>query len=149
RHRHCYFRLSPNTKRLIFGGRAAMSKIRQPAATRTLHNLMSEIFPQLANKKITHSWAGQTGFTFSMMPHIGEVDGVWHALGYSGSGNAMAPYLGHKAALLMMGNKKGQTAFTQTTLETRPWYRGRSWFLPFAHNLFRLTDMKEDITRGR
>ncbi|MCP5072073.1 MAG: FAD-binding oxidoreductase [Rhodobacteraceae bacterium] len=149
RHRHCYFRLSPNTKRLIFGGRAAMSKTRQPTATRTLHNLMSEIFPQLANRKITHSWTGQTGFSFSMMPHIGEVDGVWHALGYSGSGNAMAPYLGHKAALLMMGNKQGETAFTQTTLETRPWYRGSSWFLPFAHNLHRLTDMKEDITRGK
>ncbi len=83
------------------------------------------------------------------MPQIGQLDGVWFAAGYSGSGNAMAPYLGHKAALLMMGNKAGKTAFTETTLETRFWYRKTPWFLPFAHLIYRGVDLREDFSRGR
>ncbi len=149
RYRHCYMRLSPDGKRFIIGGRAALSKIPQSKATSVMRKLMCEIFPQLKSAAISHSWTGQTGFTFSFMPHTGEINGVWHAMGYSGSGNAMAPYLGHKAALLMMGDAKGETAFTRTALETKPWYRSGPWFLPFAHALFRITDMREDRSRGR
>ncbi len=149
RHRHCYFRLSPDSSRFIIGGRAALSNVSEPKATAVLQSLMSEIFPQLKSAKISHSWTGQTGFTFSFMPHIGQFDGVWHALGYSGSGNAMAPYLGHKAALQMLGDPAGETAFTETKLETRSWYRGTPWFLPFAHRLYRWTDFRENLRRGR
>jgi len=149
RHRHCYFRLSPDGKRFIIGGRAAMSPVLSGNPTKVMQGLMAEIFPQLSKARITHSWTGQTGFTFSFLPHVGQFDGVWHALGYSGSGNAMAPYLGHKAALLMMGDPAGDTAFTKTTMETRSWYRKTPWFLPFAHQLYRFTDRREDRTRGQ
>jgi len=150
RHRHCYFRLSPDGKRFVLGGRAGMSKISKSQATRVLRGLMEEIFPQLARAKvnISHTWTGQTGFTFSFLPHIGQLDGVWHAAGYSGSGNAMAPYLGHKAALNMLGDPAGESGFTQTKLETRFWYRNRPWFLPFAHQLYRSVDRKEDRRRA-
>jgi len=57
--------------------------------------------------------------------------------------------LGHKAALLMMGDVKGETAFQHTTLETKSWYRSRPWFLPFAHMLFRGSDIRENMSRGR
>lgn len=147
--RHCYYRLSPDNKRFIIGGRAAMSNVFQGNTAKVLHGLMSEIFPQLSNAKISHNWSGQTGFTFSFLPHIGQLDGVWHAVGYSGSGNAMAPYLGHKAALLMMGNKAGETAFTKTNLETRTWYRKTPWFLPFAHQLYRFNDRTESRKRAK
>lgn len=149
RHRHCYFRLSPDEKRFVLGGRAGMSKIPQGRATRVLSGLMRQIFPQLSTTKITHSWTGHTGFTFSFLPHIGQFDGIWHAMGYSGSGNAMASYLGHKAALNMLGDKAGETAFTKTPLETRFWYRKQPWFLPFAHQMYRLTDIRENLSRNR
>lgn len=149
RHRHCYYRLSPDGKRFVIGGRAEMAKVPALKAGRVLQRLMAEIFPQLAGVQVTHAWEGQTGFTFSTLPHVGQFDGIWHALGYSGSGNAMAPYLGHKAALAMLGDPGGETAFTRTTLETRVWYRNRPWFLPFAHKRYRLTDLREDVTRGR
>jgi hypothetical protein len=83
------------------------------------------------------------------MPQIGQLDGVWHAMGYSGSGNAMAPYLGHKAALQMMGDPAGQTGFSETALETRFWYQKTPWFLPFAHQLYRLKDRRDDRRRAR
>jgi glycine/D-amino acid oxidase-like deaminating enzyme len=149
RHRHCYFRLSPDSKRFIIGGRAAMSRISLERAAGILRGLMGEIFPQLKSARISHCWTGQTGFTFSFLPHVGQIDGVWHVAGFSGSGNAMAPYLGHKAAQLMTGNPAGQTAFTKTTLETRHWYRKSPWFLPIAHLLYRLKDHQENFTRGK
>ena len=149
RHRHCYMRLSPSGDRFIIGGRAGMSPIDTEKATAEMRALMVEVFPQLQNAAISHSWTGQTGFTFSTMPNIGQFDGVWHAVGYSGSGNAMAPYFGHKAALLMIGDKKGETAFTETTLQTRSWYQGKPWFLPFAHLTYRWNDFHQDLTRGK
>lgn len=149
RYRHCYFRLSPDFKRFIIGGRAAMSPISQQRATNVLHGLMTEIFPQLKSARISHSWTGQTGFTFSFMPQVGQIDGVWHAMGFCGSGNAMAPYLGHKAALLMIGDRAGETAFTQTTLQKRFWYRKTPWFLPFAHQLYRVKDLQENLSRDK
>jgi len=114
-----------------------------------LCRLMRQIFPQLAAVKPTHCWRGTLGFTFSFLPHLGQHDGVWHAMGYSGSGNGMAPYLGHKAALNMMGLQGRETAFTKTALETRVWHRGRAWFLPFAHALYRGIDMRENLRHGK
>ena len=149
RNRHCYFRLSPDGRRLVLGGRAAMNRVSLARSARVLHGLLGEIFPQTRTLKLSHSWTGHTGFTFSFMPHIGRLDGIWHAMGYSGSGNAMAPYLGHKAALLMMGDPAGETAFTETTLETRFWYRKTPWFLPFAHQLYRIADRRDDRARAR
>lgn len=149
RHRHCYMRLSPDGKRFVLGGRAGMSPIPQGRATRVLSGLMGQVFPQLKSAAISHSWTGVTGFTFSSMPNIGQFDGVWHAMGYSGSGNAMAPYLGHKAALAMIGDKAGDSAFMHTTLQTRPWHRKHPWFLPFGHAVFRAQDVRENLSRAR
>jgi len=149
RNRHCYFRLSPDSKRIVLGGRAAMNKVSAQRSAKVLAGLLAQIFPQLKGQKLTHSWTGQTGFTFSFMPQIGRFDGVWHAMGYSGSGNAMAPYLGHKAALQMIDAPGKETAFTETTLETRFWYQKTPWFLPFAQQLYRMKDRRDAVTRGR
>ncbi|MCP5073722.1 MAG: FAD-binding oxidoreductase [Rhodobacteraceae bacterium] len=148
RNRHCYFRLSPDSKRIVLGGRAAMNKVPTARAAGVLGGLLEQIFPQLKGQRFTHCWTGHTGFTFSFMPQIGQFDGVWHAMGYSGSGNAMAPYLGHKAALLIMDDPAGETAFTETTLETRFWYQKTPWFLPFAHLLYRYKDRQDDRNRA-
>ena len=61
----------------------------------------------------------------------------------------MAPYLGHKAALQMIGAPGGETAFTETTLETRFWYQKTPWFLPFAQQLYRMKDLRDGMTRAR
>lgn len=149
RNRHCYFRLSPDGRRVILGGRAAMGRAPVETTARVLRGLLEEIFPQIKGIGLTHSWTGHTGFSFASVPNIGRNDGVWHALGYSGSGNALAPYLGHKAALQMMGDPAGETGFSRTTLETRVWYRNRPWFLPFAHALYRMKDIRDDMRRGK
>jgi len=148
RNRHCYYRLSPDGKRLVFGARAAMHQVSQDTATRTIRGLMTEIFPALEGVEITHSWSGRLGFTFAMLPHVGRMDGMWHAMGFSGSGNAMAPYLGHKVALAMLGHKDAETAFMKTEFPTRFWHFGRPWFLPIAHALYRVLDIRDDLRRA-
>lgn len=147
RERHCYYRPSPDGKRLVFGGRAAMFDAPEGLAQSQLRGLISQIFPQLGDVEFSHSWRGRTGFTFDFLPHVGRIDGIWHAMGYSGSGNAMAPYLGHKAALQILGEPEGETAFSRTGFPTRWWHRGQPWFLPFADVLFRGRDLRANARR--
>ena len=151
RDRHCYFRPSPDGARIVFGGRAAMTPISARAAVRALSRLMAEVFPQLGPVAITHSWRGFTGFTFDYLPSVGRIDGVWHAMGYSGSGNAMAPWLGRQAARGILGEDPG--AFAAARFQPKWWNRGRvaaqvPWFMPAVDAGFRGRDAMRRF-RGR
>ncbi len=148
RARHCYFRPSPDGERLVFGGRAALCDVPDRFATSQLRSLMLDVFPELSGAALTHSWRGHTGFSFAQIPHVGTVDGVEVAMGYSGNGNTMAPYLGHKAALRILGDADAETAFSQTAFETRFWHRGKRWFLPAADMRFRVQDIWQKLTNS-
>jgi len=124
RARHSYYRISPDGSRIIFGGRAGMVPYGPELAARRLKATMVGIWPELADVKITHSWRGNTGFTFEQMPHVGKFDGLHAAFGYSGSGVAMAPYLGMKVAYQALGDARGETAFSRTTPTTRVYHPG-------------------------
>ena len=147
RDRHCYYRPSPDGERIVFGARAAMFDAPEGLVMRQMRSLLRQIFPQLNDIEFSHSWRGFTGFSFDFLPNVGRIDGIWHAMGYSGSGNAMAPWLGHKAALQILGDPEGETAFSQTGFPLRWWHRGRPWFLPFADLTFRLRDAWNNARR--
>lgn len=147
RERHCYYRPSPDGKRLVFGGRAAMFNAPDRLVESQLKGLMTQIFPELSGVTLTQSWRGRTGFAFDFLPNVGRIEGVWHAMGYSGSGNTMAPYLGHKAALQILGDPEGETAFSKSAFPTRWWHRGQPWFLPFADVMFRARDVINNLRR--
>jgi len=121
---HCYFRVSPDGSRFLFGGRAALVDIDLTKAARRLHRRMVEIWPRLRDTGLSHVWTGNTGFTFHQLPHVGERNGIHYATGYSGGGTVLAPWLGRKAALRAVGARDGKTAFTQTTLNSRWFHRG-------------------------
>ena len=149
RERHCYYRPSPDGRRLVFGGRAALFQASNAFFTRELKQLMTGIFPDLQETEISHCWKGNTGFTFETSPHVGRLDGIWHALGYCGNGNGMAPYLGHKAALQILGDAEGETAFSKIPIPGRWWFRGSPWFLPFADVTFRARDIWSNFQNRR
>ncbi|HEY5598211.1 MAG TPA: FAD-binding oxidoreductase [Kiloniellales bacterium] len=143
RSRHCYYRASPDGRRILFGGRAALSAIGpQPAAAR-LRKLLVQVFPTMTETRFSHSWSGRIAFPRDQMPHIGTVDGIYYALGYSGSGVAMAPYLGHKVALKVLGSDEGRTAFDEVPFRPIPFHRGRPWFLPLLDVGYRIRDRME------
>ncbi|MEL6410456.1 MAG: FAD-binding oxidoreductase [Pseudomonadota bacterium] len=114
RARHSYFRLSPEGKRVVFGGRAAIRDLPIDQAAERLRRTMVEIWPALEDAKLSHAWTGYTGFSFNQMPHVGEQDGLCYAMGFSGSGTVMAPYLGAKAGYLAVGDARAETAYTKT-----------------------------------
>ena len=147
RDRHCYYRPSPDGERIVFGARAALFDAPETLVRRQMRGLLRQVFPQLPAIDISHSWRGFTGFSFDFLPNVGRIDGIWHAMGYSGSGNAMAPWLGHKAALQILGDAAGDTAFSHTGFPLRWWHRGRPWFLPFADLSFRLRDAWNSTVR--
>jgi glycine/D-amino acid oxidase-like deaminating enzyme len=88
----CYYRMSPDGKRMVFGGRARFTQVDPLLSARVLHTYMTERFPQLRGVRITHGWTGNTAFTLDALPHMGEDAGLHYALGCNGSGIAMMTY---------------------------------------------------------
>jgi glycine/D-amino acid oxidase-like deaminating enzyme len=149
RKRYCYYRPTPCGKRIMLGTRAAMHSISAEEALPTLRKMLIEIFPSLADVEISHCWTGFTGFSFSQLPNLSNNKGIYSALGYCGNGVAMAPYLGHMAALKMLNPDQKVTIFEQTPLQTRPYYFGKPWFLPIASAYFRGFDILDYYRRKK
>ena len=143
RSRHCYYRPSPDGTRILFGGRASLTTIDPRAGGRILHRLMTGVFPELSEVKVTHAWRGFVAFSRDYLPHLGRHDGLHYALGYNGSGVAMAPYLGHKVALQVLGRPEGRSPFDATAFPAIPFYTGRPWFLPPMELAYRWRDRRE------
>ncbi len=140
---HCYYRISPDGRRMLFGGRASLLPMDTRKSAKRLYDIMAKLFPQLANVRISHSWTGFVAFSRDHLPHIGVNDGIHFAMGYCGSGVAMAPYLGYKTAQKILGSPEGKTAFDETKFAAIPLYSGRPWFLSFLDPYYRITDLFE------
>jgi glycine/D-amino acid oxidase-like deaminating enzyme len=143
RERHCYYRAAPDGERLLFGGRAGLRPRNLLASAQVLHGLMTGLFPDLAAVKITHSWSGFVAMSRGQLPHLGQVDGLHYALGYNGSGVAMAPYLGAKIGHKLLGRPEARSPFEDTPFKPLPLYRGRPWFLPLLELKSRLIDRRQ------
>lgn len=142
-----YFRLSDD-KRMIFGGRAAFfpetdRTVRQSADI--LRREMIAAFPQLRDVEVEYAWGGTLGFTFDLMPHAGEMDGIYFALGYAGHGVAMATYLGKTLAEAMLDGTIKEHPFAMYPFPGAPLglYNGKPWFLPLVGAWHRFLDVIE------
>lgn len=135
-----YYRLSPDGRRMIFGGRARFTDVGPEVSAPLLHRAMCDRFPELAEARVTHAWRGNVAFTFDHMPHMGRQAGVHYCLGCNGSGIAMMTYLGHMTARAILGGGNVESAFAGRPFPTRPFYDGRPWFLPIVGAWFRFLD---------
>ena len=144
RWRHCYYRPSPDGERILFGARASLGRMNLDRSAAVIRKLMLEIFPDLEKVPITHSWTGQLAFAKDFLTHIGKHKGIHYALACNGSGVAMLPYAGHKAALKVMGSRDGDTAFDDHAFKPiYPTYHGLPWFRPFLNTYYRILDRFE------
>ena len=147
-----YYRLTPD-HRMLFGGRAAFfpetdQTIRKSAEI--LRRGMIDVYPQLHSTKVEYVWGGTLDFCFDMMPHAGQIDGIYFALGYAGHGVAMATYQGQKMAEWIAedatgkkgAEKKTDNPFTEIPFPGAPLglYNGNPWFLPFAGAYYKVLD---------
>lgn len=135
-----YYRLSPDGKRMIFGGRAKFGFTDPVETAPLLHRFMLDRFPQLKGTKITHAWTGNVAFTMDELPHMGKFDGLHFALGCNGSGVAMMSFLGRETARKIVGKSNRTIAFDQPEFLTSPLYHGNPWFLPLVGAWFRTAD---------
>lgn len=134
------FRLSPDGKRIIFAGRAKFRDIGEAQATPILHRFMCDVWPELANVRVTHCWKGIVAFTFDHVPHLGVENGVHYAAGCQGNGVAMMSYLGHQAALKILYGASRQCGHDGIGFPTRPTYNGSPWFLPAIGAYYKTRD---------
>ncbi len=135
-----YYRLSPDKRRLIFGGRAKFGHTDPVETAPILYRFMLDRFPQLRGTKITHAWTGNVAFTLDEMPHMGKFDNLHYALGCNGSGVAMMTYLGHQTARKIVARVNRVCAFDRADFPDHPLYNGSTWFLPWIGRYFRTRD---------
>jgi glycine/D-amino acid oxidase-like deaminating enzyme len=138
-----YYRLTPDG-RMLFGGRAAFfpendQTIRRSAGL--LRRGMIEVYPQLRDARVEYVWGGTLDFAFDIMPHAGQMDGMYYAVGYAGHGVAMATFQGQKIAEMMAGDKP-ENPFVGIPFPGAPlgMYNGRPWFLPLAGAWYKVLD---------
>lgn len=135
-----YYRLSPDGRRMIFGGRAKFGHTDPVETAPILYRFMTDRFPQLKDSKITHAWTGNVAFTIDELPHMGKFDNLHFALGCNGSGIAMMTYLGQQTARKIAGRSNRQSAFDQPEFPDHWLYNGNTWFLPWIGRYFRTRD---------
>jgi glycine/D-amino acid oxidase-like deaminating enzyme len=138
-----YYRLTPD-HRMLFGGRAAFFPENDQTIRRSAEILrrgMIDVYPQLRDAKIDYVWGGTLDFAFDIMPHAGQLDGTYYAVGYAGHGVAMATYQGQKIAELIAGDKP-DNPFVGIPFPGAPLglYNGKPWFLPFAGMWYKFLD---------
>jgi glycine/D-amino acid oxidase-like deaminating enzyme len=131
-----FFRLAPDSPRLLFGG-ATGSGMADPAViARRLHGILARVLPQHAGVRLSHLWTGFCAGTFDLMPHVGGRDGIWHGFGYNFAGVPMGTHFGAKLAAMIQGRPEGRSAFAADPVPSFPLYRGRPWFVPLAMRWF-------------
>jgi glycine/D-amino acid oxidase-like deaminating enzyme len=141
----CYYRMSPDGRRMIFGGRARFTPVTPPQSAPILYRFMTDRFPQLRGVRITHAWTGNVAFTLDALPHMGRQDGMHYLLGCNGSGVAMMTYLGWQTARKIAGVANRPSAFEIEDFPTHPLYSGNPWFLPAVGGWYRFRD---ELDRG-
>lgn len=135
-----YYRVSPDRRRILFGGRVSPRESDPRVSGPLLRAEMVRLFPELAEVRISHSWMGFVAYTFDSMAHAGLHDGMHYAMGYCGSGVSMASYLGMRTGQKVLGFPEGKTGFDGARFQTRPFYTGNPWFLAASVSYYRWKD---------
>jgi glycine/D-amino acid oxidase-like deaminating enzyme len=135
-----YFRPSADGERIVFGGRAALAEKDPLACVPRLRQMMERILPQLHSVPLSHAWAGWVAYTFDTLPHLGRHEGIYYCMGYCGQGVPLAPYFGRRMGQQMLGLQEGRTALDGLPFPSRPYYRGKPWFLAPSVFAYRLID---------
>lgn len=137
-----YFRLTPDN-RLIFGGRARFALSNPESDQKSapiLYRGLTQVFPQLEGVKLDYVWGGTVAFTFDRMLHVGEIDGVYYALGYCGHGVQMASYIGQIMAEVMDGRPE-VNPWRDIQFLPVPYAIGWKWLLPLAGMYYKALDV--------
>ncbi|MFC3127759.1 NAD(P)/FAD-dependent oxidoreductase [Pseudoroseomonas globiformis] len=142
-----YYRPSPDGTRILFGGRDGTIAGDAGWPTEFLRRNLVEIFPELGDVPITHSWFGHVAMNRDMVPRIFSRHGVRYAAGYCGSGVVWARWAGQKVALQILGGD-GTSALDFRPPSAVPLYNGKPWFMPAVFAWLSWQDRRAARARG-
>lgn len=115
-----YFRKSIDN-RLLFGGREAYTADVPRDISVHIRRQITEIYPQLKNVEITHSWGGSVGITLPREPFVREVmPNVLSIGGFSGHGVILSNYCGKLYADLVTEGGRTLDAFKRLDVPAFP-----------------------------
>ena len=134
-----YMRRTPDGRIMIGGRRNLHTGLDLEESATALRNQLIGYFPQLGDVPLTHVWGGKLAVPFDLVPHMGQVDGAWYALGYAGHGVGLSTLMGHDLAGMLLGEAP-PSVFTKVPHPTRFYYWGNPWFLTPASILYRTLD---------
>jgi glycine/D-amino acid oxidase-like deaminating enzyme len=100
---------------------------------------MTDVFPQLRDRRIDYAWGGEVGITLDRMPHAGQDGGIYYSLGYNGHGVQMASYMGRQMVEVMDGHPEANP-WRDLPFRAVPLHFGPPWFLPLADIYYRFRD---------
>ncbi|ETA49374.2 NAD(P)/FAD-dependent oxidoreductase [Ponticoccus alexandrii] len=135
-----YYRPSPDGRKILLGGRDASRRGDPLEPTLRLRAGLAQIFPELEDVTLSHSWFGNVAMNRDMLPRLFEHDGIFYATGFCGSGVVWAPWVGSRAAHRLLGAEAGQSAFASRAPAAVPLYRGDPWFVPAIIKGYALQD---------
>ena len=135
-----YFRPSPDGTRILIGGREGAWGGGEKKIAEGLRCDLVEIFPDLANVSLSHTWNGFVAFNRDFLPRMFEHNGVHYATGFCGSGVVWAWWIGSKLGFKLIGDEKADTVFSAPPPKAVPFYSGNPWFLPAALLWYEMKD---------
>jgi glycine/D-amino acid oxidase-like deaminating enzyme len=139
-----YFRLTPDGRRVMFGGRSRFTQTSFELNARLLHQQLVRRFPELESVRVARAWQGNVAFSGDALPHAGQFEGVHYVTACCGSGITMMPYLGTQVGRKIAGLMQGTSELDQPALPSIPFYRGKPWFLPIVGTAFRMADFVDE-----
>lgn len=137
---HYYYRSSPDGTRILFGGRDGTIAGDADWPTTRLKTALADIFPELSQVELDHSWYGHVAMNRDMVPRIFSRRGLRYAAGYCGSGVVWARWAGRKVALQVLSDQAGQSALDFRPPRFVPLVNGKAWFMPAVFGWMALQD---------
>ncbi len=146
---HYYYRPSPDGTRILFGGRDGTIAGDAEWPSTVLRTAMTGLFPELKDVALSHSWFGHVAMNRDMVPRIFSRNGVRYAAGYCGSGVVWARWAGQKAALQVLNDAAGKSAFDFRPPAAVPFFNGKSWFMPAVFSWMSFQDGRTARLRAK
>jgi gamma-glutamylputrescine oxidase len=136
-----YFRKTKDN-RLLFGGREIYSANSPAEIESGVRRQIAEVYPALAEVRLTHAWGGYVGITLPRKPFVREVmPNVTSIGGFSGHGVMLSNYTGRLYAESVTGNFDGLRPFKELKIPAFPGGRRfRAPLLFLALNWYALRD---------
>jgi glycine/D-amino acid oxidase-like deaminating enzyme len=143
-----HFRMSPDRRRIVFGGRGRFVPTAPRKTAEILRRQMLDRFPQLSGVAITHNWSGKVAMTADHLPGFGRFCGLHYALGCNGSGVTMMPYLGHCVAKRILGGGDAVVSVFEKEDAGAAYPAGAALGVPLVGSWYQLLDAADRWRAG-